>query len=209
MTTSLQSLTSIRSTLLVKLEISAYREEPDDFPTEQTVLFNDSIYDLTTTDGVYTGLGGLLDIGSTKNGIRNQGGGVSIAISGIPQTDVKAVINSNIKGSKVTIARAFYQPGSNLLISDLDLPMASGGIVGRFGGYISTYTIQDDVSHENQSSTVTIVFDCNPLTNLYKNLVKGLRTNPVDLRYLTGDLDVSFDRVPNLRDKEFYFGKPQ
>lgn len=209
MTVSLQDLTSIRSTLLVKLEISEYRTNKTDFPTELTILFNDSIYDLNTTDGVYQGLGGLVDIGSTKNGIRNQGGAVSIAISGIPQTDVKAVLNSRIKGSRVTIARGFYHPGSNQLISDLDLPMATGGIVGRFGGYISTYTIQDDVSHENQSSTVTVVFECNPLTNLYKNLVKGLRTNPVDLRYRTNDVDVSFDRVPNLSDKEFYFGKPK
>jgi hypothetical protein len=194
---------------LVKLQISEYRTSRDAFPTALTILFNDSIYDLNTTDGVYQGLGSLVDIGSTKNAIRNQGSTVSIAISGIPAMDSRAVLYSNIKGSKVTVARAFYQPGSNQLISDLDLPVATGGIVGRFAGYVSTYTIQDDVSHENQSSTVTVVFECNPLTNLFKNLVKGVRTNPVDLRFLTNDVDAGFDAVPNLSSKEFYFGKPR
>lgn len=209
MTTSLQALRSIRSTLLVKIEIAEYRTSKNAFPTQETILFNDSIYDLTTTDGVYLGMGGLVDISSTKNGIRNPGGSVTISLSGIPVEDSRGVLYSSTKGSLVTISRAFYHPGTNDLISDLDLPIATGGIIGRFGGYISTYSIEDAIDHANQSSTVTIVFECNPLQNLYKSLVKGLRTNPVDLLYRTNNVDVSFNAVPSLSGKEYYFGKPQ
>ena len=209
MTTSLQSLNHIRSTLLVKIVVSRYRATEGAFPTEETIRFNDSIYDINTDEGVFFGLGGLTDIGSTKNGIRNQGSGVSISLSGIPAENIQEVIYSDIKGSLVTISRGFFYPGTNSLISDLDLPVATGGFVGRFAGYISTYTIEDSMDQLTQTSTVNIVFECSPLNAVYKKITRGLRTNPSDLLYLTLDQDVSFNRVPALVNKEFFFGKPK
>lgn len=208
MTVSLQSLDHIRSTLLVKIEIARYRTTEGAFPTQNTIRFNDSIYDITTTDGLYLGLGSLTDIGSTKNGIRNQGASVSIGLSGIPQENVREILYSDVKGSLVTISRGFYYPGTNTLISDIDIPVATGGFVGRFAGFISTYTIEDAVDQDTQTSTVNVVFDCNPLTSVYQKITRGIRTNPSDLLFLTLNEDVSFNRVPALENKEFFFGKP-
>lgn len=208
MTVSLQSLDHIRSTLLVKIEIARYRTTEGAFPTQKTILFNDSIYDIVTSEGVFLGMGGLTEIGSTKNAIRNQGSAVSIGLSGIPQENTREILYSDIKGSVVTIARGFFFPGTNTLISDLDIPVATGGFVGRFGGFISTYTIEDAVDQDTQTSTVNVVFECSPLTSLYKKITRGLRTNPKDLLFRTNNEDVSFNRVPALENKEFFFGKP-
>lgn len=206
MTTSLQSLNAFRSTLLVRHTIQEYRTTATAFPSLTTLRYNDSIYDLTTTEGTYTGLGPLLNLSSSKNALRSNSATISVTISGIPINDARAILYSSIKGSTIQIQRAFFQSGTNTLISDLDFPAATGGITGRFAGYVSTYTLEDVVDPETGIGTVSILMDCVPITNLLTRVVKGVRTNPVDLRYLTNDADVSFDNVPALEEAEWFFG---
>lgn len=206
LTTSLQSLNAFRSTLMVKHVIDEYRTSESAFPSLTTLRYNDSIYDVTTTDGTYTGLGPLLTVSSSKNALRSNNAQISIGISGIPANDAKAILYSSIKGSSITLFRAFYQSGTNTPISDLDFPFASGGITGRFAGFVSTYTMEDVIDPETGIGTVSILMDCVPLTNILSRLTKGLRTNPVDLRYLTNDTDVSFDNIPALEEAEWFFG---
>lgn len=206
LTTSLQSLNAFRSTLMVKHEIAEYRTSATAFPSLTTLRYNDSIYDITTTDGTYTGLGPLLSITSSKNALRSANAQISIGISGIPANDARAILYSSIKGSTIQVYRAFFASGTNTPISDLDFPQATGGITGRFAGYVSTYTMEDAIDTETGLGTVTILMDCVPLTGILQRLTKGVRTNPVDLRYLTNDADVSFDNIPALEEAEWFFG---
>lgn len=191
---------------MVQHTIDEYRTTATDFPSLTTLRYNDSIYDITTTDGTYTGLGGLLNITSSKNALRSNSATISVGISGIPQADARAILYSSIKGSQLNIYRAFYYAGTNNLITDLDYPSATNGITGRFAGYVSTYTLEDTIDPETGTGTVTILMDCVPLTSTLTKITRGMRTNPVDLRYLTADADVSFDNIPALEQAQWFFG---
>ena len=160
MTTSLQSLDHIQSMLLIKWTIYNYREEPGDFPNTQIIRFNDSIRDKDFTEGggvvTYSGLGPLVSFGNTKNSIRSSGSGTALGLSGVPDTQIKTLLASDIKGSRIEIFRFLQYPGTDTAIADLDFTGgATGGVIGRFLGYVNTYTINDDVNHtSNRIGTV-------------------------------------------------------
>lgn len=211
MTTSLQSLDYVQSVLLFRWTIFNYRVDPNDFPNEQVLRFSDSTRDETYLENgaevVYYGLGPLVSFGGSKNSIRATGAGVVIGIAGVPDTDIKTILASDIKGSRMVVRRLFEYPGTNNTISDLDYtgPNSGGGIIGRFSGYVNTYSISDDIDHSNDIKTVEVTLDCVNIHNIISKLTKGIRTNPVDLRYLR-PTDPSFDNVPALYNSDWYFG---
>lgn len=208
MTTVLQDLRHIRSTLVFDITVYKYREEPTDFPSEQILRFNDSIYPLVGSGGEeYPGLGPLVNLSSTRSEIRPSDNTFTISLSGIPQLAVKQILNSDIKGSQVLVRRVFFYPGTNTIISDLDF--TSAGTAGRYFGYVSTYTIEDAVDRQTLTSSVILNLECNSYINIFNKITRGIRTNPKDLRYLTSDADTSFDRVPALKDSNFVFGAPK
>lgn len=204
MTTALSSLDHITSILAFEIYIPRYRTSATAFPTEQTLRFNDSVYNLTINGETSYGAGPLLTLSSTVSEIRPNSDDFSFTLSGIPQDRIKEVIHSEIKGSEVRVSRVFCYPGTKQIITDLDL--STGGTVGRYRGRVSVYSIEDTIDPLTGESSIVITFECNSQISLLKNLVRGMRTNPVDLRYLTSDVDVSFDRVPNLKYANISWG---
>lgn len=204
MTTALNSLSHVGSILAFEILVPRYRTSATQFPTEQTLRFNDSVYNLTINGELSYGAGPLLTLSSTVSEIRPNADDFSFSLSGIPQDRIREVIHSEIKGSTVTVSRVFTYPGTKQVITDLDLSTA--GVVGRYKGRVSTYSIDDSIDPLTGESSITITFECNSQVNLLKNITRGMRTNPVDLRYITGDTDVSFDRVPNLKYANISWG---
>lgn len=211
MTTSLQSLNHIQNISLITWKIYEYREEPGDFPNEQTFRFNDSTRNIDLLEDGFPvtsiGLGPLMSYSRTKEAMRAKGDKVTIGISGVPDYEIKSLLASNIKGSEIQIDRLIQYPGTNDNIVDLDYYRASGGIVGRFYGFVNNYTINDDINHTSQVRLVEVVLDCFNFTGLFTKQVSGIRTNPEDLRLLTNDADAGFDNVPALVDQEWFFGE--
>ena len=210
MTTSLQSLDHIQSVLLIKWTIYNYREDPSDFPNTQVIRFNDSIRDINFVEDAasvtYLGLGPLISFGNTKNSIRSSGSGTALGLAGVPDSKIKTLLASDIKGSRLEIYRFLQYPGGDTAIADLDFTGgATGGVIGRFLGYVNTFTINDDINHTSDSRLVEVVLDCVNNTHLVSKLVRGVRTNPKDVRYLATD-EAGFDNVPSLHDSEWYFG---
>ncbi len=210
MTTSLQSLDHIQSVLLFKWTIYNYREDPSDFPNQQVLRFNDSIRDRDFTENgatvTYSGLGPLVSFTNTKNSIRSSGSGTAIGLAGVPEEQITTLLASDIKGSQVEIYRFLQYPGGDDAITDLDFTGgATGGVIGRFLGFVNTFTINDDINHTSDSRLVEVVLDCVNTTALATKLVRGVRTNPIDLRYLLTD-EAGFDNVPSLYESEWYFG---
>jgi hypothetical protein len=191
---------------MVEWTIYNYRENVGDFPNVQTLRFCDGIRDITTSAGTFTALGKLVSIGSTKETIRSTGQKVAIGIAGIPDTEVKTILASDIKGSKISLYRQFQYPGTNSAISDLDFPYSTGGVVGRFAGFVNTYSINDDIQLNTQIRTVEIVLDCVNFSGLLSKQVRGMRTNPSDIKYLSRDTEAGFDNVPTLYENEWFFG---
>ena len=210
MTTSLQSLDHIQSMLLIKWTIFNYREEPSDFPNTQVIRFTDSIRDKDFVEAgatvTYSGLGPLVSFGNTKNSIRSSGSGTALGLSGVPDSEIKTLLASDIKGSRLEIYRFLQYPGGDTAIADLDFTGGvTGGVIGRFLGFVNTFTINDDINHTSDTRLVEVVLDCVNNTHLVSKLVRGVRTNPKDVRYLSTD-EAGFDNVPSLYESEWYFG---
>ena len=209
MTTSLQSLQHIQSTTMVRWKVYEYRANYGDFPNVQTLRFSDSLYDIDVTeDGgsvTYTGLGPLLSYSRSKEQVRATGDKFTIGLSGIPETSIVSLLASGVKGSEISLFRQIQYPGTNSTITDLDHPRGSNGIVGRFAGYVNTYTVNDDIIHSTDVRLVEIVLDCVNLTSNIRNKVRGIRTNPEDLALFNAS-DPSFDNVPALSQQPWYFG---
>lgn len=210
MTTSLQSLDHIQSMLLIKWTIFNYREEPSDFPNTQVIRFTDSIRDKDFVEAgatvTYSGLGPLVSFGNTKNSIRSSGSGTALGLSGVPDSEIKTLLASDIKGSRLEIYRFLQYPGTDDAIADLDFTGGvTGGVIGRFLGFVNTFTINDDINHTSDTRLVEVVLDCVNNTHLVSKLVRGVRTNPKDVRYLSTD-EAGFDNVPSLYESEWYFG---
>ena len=210
MTTSLQSLDHIQSMLLIKWTIFNYREEPSDFPNTQVIRFTDSIRDKDFVEAgatvTYSGLGPLVSFGNTKNSIRSSGSGTALGLSGVPDSEIKTLLASDIKGSRLEIYRFLLYPGTDDAIADLDFTGGvTGGVIGRFLGFVNTFTINDDINHTSDTRLVEVVLDCVNNTHLVSKLVRGVRTNPKDVRYLSTD-EAGFDNVPSLYESEWYFG---
>jgi hypothetical protein len=147
-----------------------------------------------------------MNFSRTKEAVRAKGDKVTIGLSGVPDYEVQSLLASNIKGSEIQIDRLLEYPGTNDSISDLDYFRASGGIVGRFFGFVNNYTINDDIQHSSQVRLVEIVLDCFNFTGLFSKQVAGIKTNPQDLRYWSTD-DAGFDNVPALVDQDWFFGE--
>lgn len=197
---NLTSYKSITSNLFVKVEIDEYRTGTSGSYTSQTLTFSDRLT-ATTIDGVtYTGLGNLLSITPSSSEIRVSDQELSIAISGIPNTSIAEIVNSKIKGSKVTVYRGLFDSSTGNLISIAGNPM------GRYRGYVNNYTLTEEWDSESRTSSNTILLICNSLVDILSRKIAGRRTNPDSAkRYFPSDLGM--DRVPTLADEYFDFGK--
>lgn len=208
MATALTSLTDFAHIMAFKINIKKYRAAEGDFPQEETLRFTDSIRTFVDEQGfTYTPLGPLVSIGDTTSNIQVSDDTFTFSISGLPQLAVREVINSEIKGSFVLVQRVFFT-NSGTQITDLDYGFGLGN-AGRFQGYINNYSIEDSIDPYSRNSAIRINFECNSVSSIYKRTTRGLRTNPKDLRYLTNDQDVSFDRVPILAGENIVFGEPE
>jgi hypothetical protein len=104
------------------------------------------------------------------------------------------VLTAPIKGGEVSILRGF-QTAEGTIQTYL-----------RYVGIITNYSIeeQDDYLSRDRSYTVTI--SCANINTLMENRVSGQRTNGSDRkRFYPGD--ISFDRVKDLQNVTFDFGK--
>ena len=207
MATALTSLTDFSHIMVFSINIKSYRAAEGDFPQEETLRFTDSVRTFVDEQGfTYTPLGPMVSVGQTTSNIQVGDDSFTFAISGIPQIRVREIINSDIKGSGVLVQRIFFS-NSGTQITDLDYGFGLGN-AGRFYGYVNNYSIEDVIDPRSRSSTITITFECNSISTVLKRSIRGLRTNPKDLRYLTNDQDFSFDRVPILAGENIIFGEP-
>lgn len=207
MATALTSLTDFAHIMVFSINIKKYRLNENDFPQEETLRFTDSVRTFVDEGGyTYTPLGPLVSIGQTSSDIQVKDDSFTFSISGVPQNRVKEIINSEVKGSRVLVQRVFFTT-SGTQILDLDYGFGLGN-AGRFYGYINNYSIEDNIDPVSRTSTITINFECNSASTVLKRHTAGLRTNPKDLRFLTNDQDVSFDRVPIIAGENIVFGEP-
>lgn len=189
------------------LNLSAYRSIQTnifitlDIPNYEVLTFSDYHKTFTLSGTTYQGLGQLLSITDTTSNLRAASNELTFSISGIPEGNVADVLTQKIKGSPLTVKRAFFDSTTGELLDIPDNP------VGKFKGVISNYTITDDLDEGDRDGTFTITFVATSVIDLLNNKVSGRRTNPIDQKQFY-PTDESFDRIPSLIKSNINFGGP-
>lgn len=192
---------SIKSALLVRIEVKKYKVNPGDTAVENIIKFSDSINSITVSNygsnETYISNGEIIDLSSSTSELRSSSNEVTITLSSVLPETVSSMMNSSIKGSRIQIYRVILDPVTNQVLNIAGNPM------GRFFGIINNYSI--DEQWGDIQSTNTVSFVCKSLIDVLSTSVKGRRTNSYDQK-LYFPADIAMDRVASLTGSNYNFG---
>lgn len=195
MTTVIAALTAtnIKHCLLVDIQVNT-----------TTYYISNAYAPIVFNGNTYTQLGHFMGISEIQDDLRITNNQIGIQLSGIPPDDgspnyMSVVLNSNIKGSRVQIYRAFFDVSTgNYVATQVYL---------RFSGYISNYSLSENWDQDNKLVSNTIGIQCSSIHAIMEKKYTGRRTNDADQqRWFAGDTGMY--RVKILADSQFDFGKP-
>lgn len=168
-----------------------------DVPDFEVFTFSDYYRPITLDGELYTGIGNLMSITDSYSELKISQTEMTITISGIPDTSLTDFLNNKIKGSKITVKRAIFDPETGRLLN------IAGNPTGKFQGLVNNYSFAE--TFDGQSATNTISLMCSSLLGLIQTKKAGRRTNDTDQKlYFPGD--TSMDRVVSLANSSFNFG---
>jgi hypothetical protein len=158
----------------------------------------------------YLGLGHFIGMNELQDDLRATNNAIQISLSGIPKDPgeaglgaynsyIQLILNTNIKGSRVKIYRAFFDTTSRELLADQ--------VSLRFSGYVSNYTLTDGIDQQAKQGTNTVVLQCASVNAILEKRIAGRRTNATDQKTLYPG-DTGMDRVVVISRTSFDFGKP-
>jgi len=186
---------AIETALLCRIECEYYKATPNASPTTANLTFSNYNLPITVDSVTYSPLGQLLSVSSSTSELRNSSQGITVTISGIPNTSIAEVVNSRFKGSKIQVYRAIINAETKAAID----------VTGRFQGLVNNYALEEDYDNPSGSASNRIAFTCSSTTEILSNKVSGRRTNPIDQKELYPS-DLSMDRVISLANSNFNFG---
>jgi hypothetical protein len=193
---NLDSYTSVRTNVFVRLAIDEYRTTSSGSFTSQVLRFSDSTSTETVESETYSPLGTLLNITATTSEIRPSNNTITVSISGIPTNSIPEIVNSRIKGSDIKIYRKFKT------IAGTDI-----ATTGYFLGKVNNYSLQEDFNVEDRTASNIILLECASDIGLLEQKISGRKTNPIsEKRFFPND--TAMDRVPTLKGTRFDFGAP-
>ena len=193
MTTSIPALnsTSIKHCLLIDIVVN-----------ETTYYLSNAYAPLTFNGNTYTQLGNFLGMSEIQDDLKATNNQINIQLTGIPTDDgspsyMNIALNSNLKGSRVKIYRAFFNNG-NYDPSQVYL---------RFDGYVSNFSLNENWDQDNKMTSSTIGIQCANIHAILEKKYAGRRTNDTDQQFWYPG-DTGMYRVRSLADTQFDFGKP-
>lgn len=184
----LRSYSGIETQLLVKWEV----------PNFDTAYITDCNTAISFNGNTYTNIGKLLSVGNTTSELKSSPGDITINLSGIPTGSISDILNQEIKGSVISIYRAFYNPSTHAPLS-----ISGGNVLLKFKGVVTNYSISDTVDIDAQLAVSTITLTANSMVEVLANQVNGRRTNAADFPG-----ESSMNRVQALANSNFNFGAP-
>ena len=195
---NLDSYTSVRTGLFIRLQIDEYRTSSGAGYTSQVLRFSDYDSAKTINSETYTPLGEFLSITPSTNELRPSESTITIGISGIPTNNIEEIIYSKIKGAPIKIYRGYFDISTDALIGDY---------VGKFIGTVNNYSIQEEFDVVERTSNHILMLECNSNIGLLQQKIAGRKTNPNSEKKFF-PTDTSMDRVPTLKGTKFNFGAP-
>lgn len=180
--------TSIQHCLLIDIELNS----------TTTYYLSNSWQSVSYNGNDYTQLGYFLQMSEMQDDIKPTNNQIQVSLAGIPSDVVpnflNLALNSNIKGSKIRIYRAFFNNGT---LSDAYL---------RFSGYVSNYALNESWDDSSRMTSQTVILQCSNLLAVIERQYSGRRTNPKDQKAWF-PTDTSMDRISVLSGSSFDFGK--
>jgi len=172
-----------------------------DLTLDATTYYISNAYKpVTFNSNNYTELGSFLGMAAISDDIKTTNGDLSISLSGIPSDAdyMNIILTSKIKGGSVIIRRGFMNKD--------DLELDTSQVFTRYSGIITNFAITEDVDILAKKNTNSITVTVASLNQLLQQKVKGQLTNPEDRKRLFPS-DQIFDRIPDLQNLHFDFGK--
>ena len=193
MTFDLRSRNSIELATLIKWEV----------PNFDTAYISD--YSTLLSDGTntYTNIGSLLGVSSTVSELTSSTGEVTVTLSGVPTGSISTILNEEIKGSDITIYRAYFDPTTHQPIDLQPSIPGNNNTIPIFKGIVTNYSITDSVDNGQGLAISTIILTCASYLEVLANKTNGRRTNPADFPG-----EKSMDRVRALANSNYNFGAP-
>lgn len=195
MTTSIAYLnySNLKHCMLIDLEVN-----------DSTYYISNAYAPLTYKGNSYTGLGHFVSMTEIQDDLKATNNQISLTLSGIPPDDgspnyMSIVLNSNIKGSRIKIYRAFFDPSSG----NFD----PSSVYQRFNGYVSNFSLNENWDQDNKLTSNSIGIQCSSIHSIMERQYSGRRTNDQDQKYWY-PTDTGMYRVKIISDGSFDFGKP-
>jgi len=186
---NLTSYGAIQSNLFVKITLES-----------SSLLFSDKLESTVVSGDTYVGLGKLLSLSASSSELRSSGNELIIGISGVPDTAISEIVNSNIKGSSIQVLRALFNPTTGAFLSSI-----TGNPILRFKGYVNNLALEEDYDSDSRTSSNTIILSCSSNVDVLSNKMSGRKTNSESQRKFFPN-DVSMDKVTALESSYFDFG---
>ena len=185
----LSSYKSIESAILIKWVV----------PNFDTAYLTDFNQPITNGGDTFVNIGNLLSVTNTVSELTTSAGELTVNLSGVPTGSISDILSHDIKGSTITISRAFFDATTHQPIY-----LETGVFVyDRFRGIVTNYAITDSVDTGSGTATSTITLTCASKFELLNRKVTGRKTNTNDFPN-----ESSMNRVQALSNSNFNFGAP-
>jgi hypothetical protein len=173
---SVASSLRIRHGLLIQLNVGG-----------TNYYFANTYNPVTYQGAIYSNLGAFLNVSEIQDDLRATNASIQVSLSGVPSyilgepNLVSLVLTQPIKGSRIFINRAFFDPDTANVQE----------VVRRYSGYVSNYTLSESIDQESNEMTNSITLQCSSIHGIIERQISGRRTNPKDF-----GTDSSMYRVP-------------
>lgn len=165
---------------------------------------SDAYKTYTVDSNDYTELGAFLSMATIQDNLRTTNGDITITLSGIPSSSTGSEVNylslilsEPIKGGNVTIKRGFIDVDTD----ELD----TGNVYTRFKGVITNFDIDENFNFLTKQDDYSVSVICASINTLLETKISGQKTDPTHRNQFF--FDNSFDRIPELFNTTFNFGK--
>ena len=217
---------SITSGLFVSWYIPNYSQGPSVIPTvfrfsdwHRYIEFdNDPLPSGVSGNSGYYPLQRLLTISPSKNQVQTAGDNLSITINAYENgtyRDMDFLRNSRVEGSEITVKRALFGSDGKLLT------LTGGNPIGRFKGFVETFTINDTYDITTGKSDTVINLSVTDYKSYLDKKVAGRKTTrPYRGAWVKGyveivpglkspdlETDNAFNNVAKLSNTKFEWGK--
>ena len=156
-----------------------------------------------TVGGItFSNLGALLNVGDVQRDIKATSDDMTIALTGIMPANIAVILSGDIKGSLVEVWRGFFDSNNQIITTP------TTQFFKRYQGIINSVAITEDFNSEMRTRVATCSISCSSMRRILENRLSGVRTNKSNWQFIYGVNETSMNRVSEISNTYFDFGKP-